>query len=234
MKIITSLLTLLLVPTTFFSQSNTIVLNSEGKDLKEIIPEKWNILKSERGDLNNDGIQDLVFVIQDTKLSNIKKNPSAIGVNTIDSNPRILGIYFGTKNGVFIKEIQSDNFIALKDDPTMDEPLDILEISKKGILKVGFRFWYSAGSREVTNYTYKFRFQNDEFALIGYDSSVVNRFSAKYIDHSVNFLTNKMKVSEGNYSKKNTETIKWEKIKSKKIINLNSFHSPLEWTTDNL
>ncbi|WP_196885306.1 hypothetical protein [Aureivirga sp. CE67] len=218
-----------------FSQNEKTILDEKGNNLEELIPENWKLLESTKGDLNKDNIEDFVFIVQNTEASNFIKNTSGLGEKEIDLNPRVIGIYFGTKNGEFIKELESDHFISLKDNPTMDEPLDGLEISKKGVLNIDFRFWYSAGTWKVKLYTYKFRFQNNEFKMIGYDSSIVRRNLGDFTNYSVNFLTNKMKITEGNYTEEaDSETIQWKKIKNEELVSLSSFKKPLDWTIKSL
>jgi len=104
---------------TCFGQSE-LILSDNGETLENIIPNNWKLLDSTSGDLNQDGVSDLVFAIQKTDRNNIELN-DGLGTDTIDLNPRILAIYFGNISGGF-------------------------NINKKGILDINYRFWYSAGS----------------------------------------------------------------------------------------
>lgn len=216
----------ILVSLTSFGQ-NEFILKKNGTTLLDIIPNDWKILHSTTGDLNQDGISDLVFAIQDTDINNFEIN-DGFGVDTIDLNPRLLGIYFGTKTGDFTQNFVSENFIILRDSPTMDEPFEGFSISEKGVLDINFRFWYSAGSWSMSNHKYKFRFQDNEFVLIGYDSNTAHRASGETTDYSINFLTRKMQITKGNFSNDDPESVEWKKFSLEKLMTIKTIKKPFE------
>ncbi|HEY8402251.1 MAG TPA: hypothetical protein VIK89_13375 [Cytophagaceae bacterium] len=209
--------------------TDPVTLKAEGKSLDDLIPKGWVLLDSAYGDLNKDGIKDLAFVIQDTNPSNLEFNDNTFGNDTINLNPRILGIYFGNSTGAFKKQLQSNDFIILRDSPTMDEPFDGLTISDKGILQINFHFWYSAGSWYASDHSYKFRFQNSKFALIGYDSHSAHRATGETTDYSINFLTRKMSITKGNFSEDKPESVEWKSFNLTNLKTLDSYGKPFEW-----
>tara|TARA_B110000046_G_scaffold42565_1_gene47226 strand:- start:21222 stop:21923 length:702 start_codon:yes stop_codon:yes gene_type:complete len=211
---------------TCFGQSDVILTNM-GTNLVDIIPNNWRLLDSAIGDLNQDGISDLIFAIQKTDKNNTELN-DGLGTDTLDLNPRMLAIYFGTESGGFKKQLVSEYFIILRDSPTMDEPFEGFNISKKGILDVNFRFWHSAGSWFMSNHKYRFRFQNNEFALIGYDSSEAHRASGETTDYSVNFLTRKIKITKGNFSNNEPESIERKEFYLEKLLTIKSIKKPFK------
>jgi len=224
------LITITLLQLSSFCQSKTTILDEEGDSIENLIPKEWEILSTSTGDLNKDGINDLVFAIQNTDKNNFNIHDGP-GRDTINLNPRILGIYFRNKNGQLIKKLQSDKFIILQDSPTMDEPFDGIEILKNGILKVDFHFWFSAGSWSMSSHSYKFRFQNEKFELIGYDSSERHRGTGETTDYRINFSTRKMNISRMTIDENDIETVK-EESKTFKLDSLKSIQSlgkPFEW-----
>lgn len=210
-----------------FAQNELLTLKENGDSLDNLIPKGWKIVDSKLGDLNKDGIPDLVFVIQNTDKKNIELN-EGFGNNTTDSNPRVLGIYFGTKTGAFEKKLVSKDFIVGRDSPAMDEPFEGVQISKKGVLEINFRFWYSAGSWGMSKHKYKFRYSSNEFVLIGYESSEAHRSSGVTTDYSINFLTKKMKITKGNYSTNSPKTVEWKKFKLENPLTIESIGKPFE------
>lgn len=203
------------------------LLINKGNDLKELIPTNWKLLDSISGDLNQDGLSDIVFAIQKTDPINIHLN-EGLGTDSIDLNPRILAIYFGSENGGYNKKIVSENFIILRDSPTMDEPFDGFNISKKGVLDINFKFWYSAGSWSMSNHKYRFRFQDNEFVLIGYESNEAHRGSGETTDYNINFLTKNIKVTTGSFSNEKPESSEWKKFHIDKLMTLKSLDKPFE------
>ena len=224
------LIIFVLVHVASFGQSKTVILDEKGDSIDTLIPKNWEILSTSTGDLNKDGINDLVFAVQNTDKNNFKLN-DGLGRDTINLNPRILGIYFRNKNGQLIKKLQSDEFIILQDSPTMDEPFDGVEILKNGILKIDFRFWFSAGSWSMSNHSYKFKFQNEQFELTGYESSERHRGTGATTDYSINFSTRNMNISRMTIDENNNETIKKEskKFKLDALKSIQSLGKPFEW-----
>ncbi|MCP4214550.1 MAG: hypothetical protein GY765_07830, partial [bacterium] len=66
-----------------FGQAEIVELKKHGNSIKDLIPASWKILSNSFGDLNKDGIEDLVFVIQSTDPIKIELN-KGLGTPTID------------------------------------------------------------------------------------------------------------------------------------------------------
>ncbi len=209
-----------------FGQTS-VPLKETGKSLEEIIPPNWKLLDYEHGDLNKDGINDIVFAIQETDSSKMESH-EGIGTSTIDLNTRILGIYFGTEAGIYEQKFLSDTFILLRDSPTMDEPFEGFKISEKGVLEISFRFWYSAGSWSTSYHKYKFRFEENKFVLIGYDFQEAHRGSGSTIDYSINFLSNKMKITKSSFANDDPATVEWRTFNLLEKLTIEKMKAPFE------
>ena len=214
-----------------FGQPETINLKESGDSIENLIPKNWKVLSMAKGDLNKDGIEDLAFVIENTDTNNIHHDEEGFGRDSINLNPRILGIYFRNNSGVLVKQLQSDSFIILQDSPTMDEPFDGIKILKNGVLTIDFHFWFSAGSWSMSNHTYKFRFQKNNFELIGYESSERHRGTGETTDYSINFSIRKMHITNLTIDENDTEVIKEESktFKIDKLKSIQSLGKPFEW-----
>lgn len=216
-----------------FGQEESITLNNEGQNLQDLVPVNWRILKKAKGDLNNDGLEDLVFAIQNTDSTNIKTN-EGFGADWVDLNPRVLGIYFGTNSGGFTKKLQSNDFIIKKERPTMDEPLSSIYIDKNGILMIRFHFWFSAGTSGTSNRTYKFRFHENAFKLIGYDAYHANRMTTETTEYSINFLSERMKISKGSYTLNEPQSVEWKSFDLKELKTIRGMGEPFDWEFEGL
>ena len=168
---------------------------TENDLINSLIPEGWILLKYEKGDLNKDGFEDLAIVIHGTDPSKIVVN-DGFGYDTLDTNPRTLLIFFyNNKNSKYELIKNEKGIIPSHSSPTMDDPFSGIEI-KKGILEINYYIWYNAGSWYVTNETYKFRYQNNDFFLIGIEYENMHRGTMESKEISVNFSTRKMLVTE--------------------------------------
>ena len=171
----------------------------KAKNIDGFIPKGWKTILSAKGDLNNDKLEDVAIIIEKTDKANIVKNKN-LGSEYLNLNPRILLVLFKQKNGSHILASKNDKgFIKSagdKENPALMDTLDNISI-KNNILKIKFNYFLSAGSWSVTQNTYTFRFQNKKFELIGFDNNSYMRNSGNQEEFSINFSTNKLKITTG-------------------------------------
>lgn len=201
-------------------------LAKESANILDFIPKDWLLLDSVSGDLNKDDFKDYVLVFQyNDSVSLINKYN-----DTLITQPRILGILFWdiSQNKYSLIE-QSNSFILNHDNPNMDDPYDGIKI-ENNILSIGFSIWYSCGSWWTSKCSYKFRHENNDFKLIGFDSWSMHRATMETTIYSVNFLTKK-------YSKTKEETIdeevksktEWKSFKIDQLKTLRTLVEPFNW-----
>lgn len=215
-----------------FGQSEVTILKYQGNTIEELIPPNWKLLAAAKGDLNYDTIVDIAFVIEKTDKDNIHLNKGGFGRDSINLNPRILGIYFKNKEGEFVKKLQADQFIILQDTPTMDEPFKGIEILENGMLKINFHFWFSAGSWSMSDHSYEFKFQNNKFELISYNASERNRGTGETAAYRIDFLKQKMSIQKTSIDEQNNEINEKEISKTfslKELPSIQSLGKPFEW-----
>ncbi len=197
------------------------VIASEGKSVADFIPKGWAVLDSSSGDLNKDKIDDVAMVLQYID--------SVAFVNEFDTTvarPRMLIVLF-KQGGAWRLAEQSNTFILMNDNPSMDEPL--ASISAGGnVLSVRFHLWYSMGSWYVTDTEYKFRYSGNGFELIGAENSSFHRATHDYENLSYNFLTKKYSITIGNDESGKAKT-KWYKLPEGKLKTLKELEKPYEW-----
>lgn len=180
-------------------------LAQKGKKMADFVPKDWAIIKSDTGDLNKDKLDDLAFVIEYQK--DKKEDDYGVGY------PRILVVVF-QKDGEYQLSIQNNKFIMLADEGgMMGDPFEDLFI-KKGVLNINF----TGGSSELWSFYYKFRFQNDDWYLIGEDNNDFNRNTGEYRSESINYSTSKMQTKSGKEGGKETE--KWTDLEKKPLKKL--------------
>jgi hypothetical protein len=95
-------------------------------------------------------------------------------------------------------------------------------IIEKGVLKIDLNYWYSCGSWYTNHNTYIFRYQNNQFEMIGYESSEFHRASGEATSISINYSTKKKIETTGlnEFNESKTKS-KVSKIKINKLYNLN-------------
>jgi hypothetical protein len=173
-------------------------LLKQAQSTEAFVPSGWILMSQVTGDLNRDGIPDVVLVLRENNPKNVLKNDS-LGENPFDTNPRILAVAFGQAGGAgYALKLENHTLIVRRTSPTVDDPLDDDGVAiERGALRVRLHFFASAGSWTASSAVYRFRYQNDRFELIGYDSNVTERNTGKTTDVSINYATGKMSTSRG-------------------------------------
>ena len=168
-------------------------LPKSGREMQHVLPDAWQVLSQASGDLNGDGYEDLAFAAQSPVKETIVLNDGFEG-DTLQINPRILGIYFGKRHGKFKKALQSNTFIINRLTPAMDEPFQGLQILPNGDLQVYFYIWPCRECTSWTSHEYTFRYQNEAFELVGYQKSETNRVSGDATDTVIDFQNRTLKI----------------------------------------
>ncbi len=200
----------------------------KAKSVNAFVPKGWKILKDEngnafiaKGDLNKDKLEDVAIIIEKDDKKNIKKNDS-FGPEELNLNPRVLLILFEEKDGTYSLVAKNDKgFIQSEgneETPTLMDTLSNISI-KKNVLKITFNYFMSAGSWATSTEVYIFRFQNNVFELIGYESNAYMRNTGEEEKVSINFSTNKVKMTSGGNmfeEKENKPKDEWRYLKFEK------------------
>ena len=193
----------------------------KAKTVNDFIPKGWKKILTTNGDLNKDKLEDTVIVIEKEDKKNIKKN-DGFGPEELNLNPRILLVLFKQKDGTYILASKNDKgFIKSEgndNNPALMDTLDDI-IIKNNVLKIVFNYFMSAGSWWTSTNVYIFRFQNNVFELIGYESNAYMRNTGEEEGTSINFSTNKAKITTGGNifeEKENNPKDEWRNVKFKK------------------
>lgn len=186
------------------------------KDPADFLPNGYVIFEKIYGDLNKDGIDDLVFIIKGTDKDKIVREEYR---GVLDRNRRGIIVLWKEKNGYREIVKNYDCFSSENEDGGVYFPPELsVEISKGKLY-----LHYSHGRYGYWKYT--FRYKNPDFELIGYDSSsdfgpIIQR------ETSINFLTKKKQIRENinqnPYQESGDEIFKetWSAIKSVQPIKL--------------
>ena len=209
--------------------------NSDQKNYQQFVPKNWKIIETAHGDLNHDGMQDLVLVIEENNRKNVITN-DGLGNPKLNTNPRALLVLFKTAQGYQLisknEKLPSENDA---DSRCLADPLEDGAVTiAKGILKINLYYWLSCGSWYVTNNTFSFRYQNQSFKLIGFDQMSFHRASGEKSSLSINFSTGKVKEITGkNEFEESTQPAKteWKNLKKQYALKLQSinFKEPPEF-----
>lgn len=158
------------------SQSNIPVTDIEvyppKKHIADLVPKGYKIIQEVNGDLNKDNLDDYVYVIEGVQ------NESRRGI--------VIAFNRGER---YETALENSNIFSYDKDEVQYTPYVDVAV-KKGVLWIRIEERFGGGANFHIR-THKFRFQNSDFELIGYDSDAKAGLDIGEI--SVNILTNKMK-----------------------------------------
>lgn len=202
------------------AQTNkTSQLAKEGRTVEEIVPEGWEE-QHVKGDLNKDGIEDLVLVVLSNDPAHIKTRDDGYQYNF---NPKVLTVYFGSPSGVYKQFKAWDKAIPGREDEYTDTEADI-SITPKGVMDIRVSYWSSAGTADTGGTTYRYRFQSGDFYLIGEESGWFSRMTGEGERISINYLTGQKHITTGNMIENTGLRTKKLKLKKEPLRLLGSFY----------
>jgi hypothetical protein len=162
--------------------------------------EKYAIISEVKGDLNKDNINDKIVVLKD---------------DTNENATYILQLFFGKPNDKYDLFLSSEKAIP----PTYlgaSESIDFSEINiKDGILTISFEFSRGGGD-------YKFRFNNDNFELIGVTNNTAD-CTGHTFSSNFNLLTGIRIIEKGRVDSDSILSTKKEKILIRPLPQLGKF-----------
>lgn len=157
---------------------------AHAKDAASFVPAGWKIEEQVTGDLNGDAVPDHAL-----KLVEDKPDKDNEGVAT--ERGRALVIVLAEKDGNLKRAGVADRLLQCTRCGgafygVVETPANVT--IEKGVVVVE----QDHGSRNLTNTTYKFRFEpaTERFRLIGFDLADADRLTAQVVSESSNYLTN--------------------------------------------
>ncbi len=171
---------ILIFLSTLFTMNYTYPnLPKTGQTIDSFIPKGYQIIYQKEGNLNDDKVKDVAIIIESkTEIANLKETDHA-------QKPRILFILLGKLSGGYDLSVQSNESIMLSDDGgVFGDPLQELYIMGKTVCVD-----YYGGSNFKWSYTYKWRYQNNGWFLIGATHSTMDPFENKLETYDFNLST---------------------------------------------
>lgn len=188
----------------------------DNKDWNDVIPKNYIVQEEIVGDLNKDGIADIVLLVKKKDEHNIVENSFG---EMVDRNRRGIIIFF-KKGNRLETVVQNLSCFASENEEGGVYFAPVLSLSiNKGLLYVQYehgRYGY---------WTYTFRFQNSKFECIGFDN-IIARGPVIMEKQSYNFSTMKKQIVVNTNEDAQEEgeeifTETWYKIKAGKRLSLN-------------
>ena len=175
--------------------------------VREFVPAGWMVETEISGDLNRDSIVDLAVVLAEQMPADADKdNPP--------ERQRALLILLKSADGNFKRAALATKVLACTRCGGAfyginESPTEVKIINGVIIVKQDY------GSRELTNETFRFRYDSDlrRFVLIGADIEVTDRLTAETTMKSTNFLTGVMLITKTKLNEKTEKNVTVSKVR---------------------
>ncbi len=181
---------------------------SSGNAAKDFVPPGWKIEEQIAGDLNGDSAPDYALKL-------VEDQPATDKEGIATERQRALVIVFASSEGKLSRAAVSDNLLQCTRCGgafygVVESPANVK--IEKGVLVVE----QDHGSRNITDTTFRFRYEADtgKLALIGFDLSDTDRLTGNTVSESTNYLTGVRIVTRG---KGNKDTTSRTQIAKKRI-----------------
>ncbi|MFD0940998.1 hypothetical protein [Pedobacter boryungensis] len=210
-------------------------LNTQGTDIRAFTPANWKVIDTAFGDLNNDKVEDLVFVLEFNNPI-IEKRAYGDGETELIKEfqkPRILAVYFkNARSNNYKFAMQNNNFILRSQEGgELGEPFKNLTIENNSL-----NLAFEGGSNWRWKLNYQFKYQNKDWVLTQANNIYYNITSGEMTDKLYDFVNKKMKLTSGNiFARNNLNDVSEETLYYAQLRTLNNFKKPWTWeiTKDN-
>jgi hypothetical protein len=158
----------------------------------DFVPSGWKLVAIDTGELSGDRRPDVAVLMRMADPANVEPVKSSPSYKTDDTNPYLLAIGFGRRDGftlaashyaLFPREIAPMH----GDDPPGPKTVEI----RRGVLTL--TFGHLRGFDRL-----RFRWDGKAFSLVGYDCAGVT--AGKFSSLSANYLTREARIEEGDVS----------------------------------
>ncbi len=160
--------------------------------MPDFIPTGWHFFDSTAGDLNKDKLADLVLVVERDAAE--EENADSEYSPTVEGPPRVLLVLFQQKKGGYRRSVRADRLVMRNGEGgSLVDPWISLEVDR-GSLVVGS---YGGGWWRW-RLDYRFRFQNDDWFLIGATNLSYHSGTGEMESYDYNLLTGDVEITKGN------------------------------------
>ncbi len=182
-------------------------LRQSGRSVDELVPAGWERTTHATGDVNHDGIDDLVLLSWPDDEAGIAVRDDGFRVN---KNAPVVAVYMGQSDGSY-RLHSTDNTILMEQDEFFFIENEAVKVADKGVFSITYGTFAAAGSWSNETYTSTYRYQDGGIYLIGEDTSSFNRATLDTEVVSMNYLTGKrcttVKKNSGRSPKPRWETV---------------------------
>jgi hypothetical protein len=190
------------------------------------VPKGWAVEKKIEGDLNGDGLADLVLLLHERDPKKLVRDRFG---DPLDTNPRILAVALRHRQGGYRLVLQNHTLISrLVDHEVMDVMDNGMVEIRRGVLRIRVSFFAAVGTWTMSNSTFSFAWRDGRLALIGWDEFSISRNSGESSEASANFVTRRAKLTTQE-DEDSPERTRWIRLPHRPLLTMDQIGDGLEF-----
>lgn len=192
--------------------------------INDSVPNNWILVYYALGDINQDGQEDAIMVIENTDKRYLSRN-RRVGPTILNMNPRKMLVLFQTPTG-YQEVLNVANGFPTQhsmEKPCLADPLvEAGEINiMDGIVKVILNYQLNCSGYDTTQHTFSFRYENERFRLTGFDKRALERISGNATEEHFDYVLGQQTIVTGiNIYEQHKKTTRLEKLLINKVLYL--------------
>jgi hypothetical protein len=209
-------------------------LAQQAGTLAAMQPKNWKVIDSAKGDLNNDGQQDIALILEYNTAITENRAYGNYEIELIKEvqKPRILAIYFQNTARKYKLALQNNDFILRSEEGgKMGDPLKEVSIDDNKLLLA-----FEGGNEWRWKLNYGFEYGQKEWNLVNAGNRYYHKDTGEMIDKQYDFVDRTITTVIGSIFKRNIANYTDEDILVfTRPRTLNDFKKPWTWeiTKDN-
>ena len=201
----------------------------------EFVPAGWRVEASAAGDLDRDARSDLALVLRMRDTRNILSNDGGLCGETLDTNPRMIVVALAAPEGGYRLGLHNWELIPRRDNACavdwFGSPRQIAIAN--GTLRIDLERMMSAGGWGAGTSSFRFRWEDADLKLIGFDYSHLQRNSGALSLLSVNYLTGRAKITQARIDS-DREQVRWVTLHHRSTPSIQLIGDGLNFDPENL
>jgi hypothetical protein len=209
------------------------LLARTAETVEGFVAEGWRIEARTDGDLDGDGRADVALVMRATDPASILSPEMC--EERLDANARIVAVALARPGVGYELAGDSLDLIPRRENPCAVEHFASPEqmTIEGGVLRIEMERLMSMGSWAAGMTAYRFRLQDGQMLLIGFDYSYLRRNTGDISSLSINYLTGRAKIVVGRIDSER-EQVRWVSLHDRRLRRMDEIGDGLMFDPEDL
>jgi hypothetical protein len=202
-------------------------LNQAGLSIASLTPSNWKVIDSTYGDLNNDRLTDLIFILEYHIPIKEKRAYGSPDIELVEEfqKPRMLAIYFKQPNKSYAFAMQHNDFVLRSEEGgAFGDPYESISI-----LDHSFKIIFCGGANFRWKLAYDFKYENSSWVLIRANKVDYENSTGDMQEKNWDFVNRKLKLTTGSFQHEEANKVTVKTLAAMPLRTFKDFKKPWTW-----